>query len=78
MESALDLIRPMPAESKADLRYKVHYSLSNEVAVITEPVATALQILEQIDINQDHPEPETWCWPLKPSELYSQVDKICK
>ncbi len=37
-----------------DNLYRVPDSLSDEVAVFTEPVAAALQILQQIDINQDH------------------------
>jgi len=37
-----------------DNLYRVPDSLSDEVAVFTEPVAAALQILQQIDINQEH------------------------
>ncbi len=73
MEGALDLIRPVPAESKTDLRFMVHDSQSDEMAVFTKPFAAALQILAQIDIDQDHPDPETCCWVQTPHEVASYL-----
>ena len=55
MEGALDPIRPVPAESKTDLRLIVNDSLPDEMAVFTRSFAAALQILAQFDINQHPP-----------------------